>query len=91
MDKSSKSLRETMENFRRTHVTAKQQTQCFVIAEPNYFVEGRPERNLKYTVWKPFVRIPLCSRYLERKRTRLFMVERVVGNNFSTSSENPNL
>jgi group II intron reverse transcriptase/maturase len=90
-DKSSKSLRETMENFRRTHVTAKQQTQCFAMAEPNYFAEGRPERNLKYTVWKPFVRIPLCSRYLERKRTRLFTVGRVVGNNFSTSSENPNL
>ena len=90
-DKSSNSLRETIENSRRTHVTAKQQTLCFAMAEPNKYAEGRPEINLKYIVWKPFVGIPRCNRYLERKRTRLFMVGRVVGNNFSTFSENPNL
>lgn len=73
-DKSSKSLRETNKNFQLTHVTAKQQTHCFATAEPNNYAEGRPEKNLKYTVWEPFVRIPLYSRYLERKRTRLLMV-----------------
>jgi group II intron reverse transcriptase/maturase len=87
--KSSKSLKETIENFRQTYVTAKQQTQCFAMAEPIYNAEGRPKRNLKYTVWKPFVQIPLRSRYLERKRTRLFTVRRVVERNHSTSSENP--
>ena len=54
-DKSSKGLRETIVNFQRTHVTAKQQMQCFAMAEPNNYVEGRLEKNLKYTVWKPFV------------------------------------
>lgn len=89
--KSSKSLKETIENFRQTHVTAKQQTQCFAMAEPMYNAEGRSKKNLKYTVWKPFVQIPLRSRYLERKRTRLFAVRRVVERNHSTSSENQNL
>ena len=89
--KSSKSLKETIENFRQTHVTAKQQTQCFAIAELIYNAEGRLKKNLKYTVWKPFVQIPLRSRYLERKRARLFAVRRVVERNHSTSSENPNL
>ena len=87
--KSSKSLKETVENFRQTYVTAKQQTQCFAMVEPIHNAEGRPKRNLKYTVWKPFVQIPLRSRYLERKRTRLFTVRRVVERNHSTSSENP--
>jgi hypothetical protein len=73
--KSSKSLKETIDSFRRTHVTAKQQTQCFAMAEPTYYAEGRPMKNLNHTVWKLFVRIPLCSRCLERKRTRLFEVK----------------
>jgi group II intron reverse transcriptase/maturase len=87
--KSSKSLKETIENFRQTHVTAKQQTQCFAKAKPMYNAEGRPKKNLKYTVWKLFVQIPLRSRYLERKRPRLFTVRRVVERNHSTFSENP--
>ena len=90
-EKSSNDLRETIVNFQRTHVTAKQQMICLATAEPNNYAEGRPEKNLKYIVWKPFVKIPRCNRYLERKRTRLFMSGRVVGNNFSTSSETSNL
>lgn len=54
-------------------------------------MEGRPEKNLKYIAWKPCVRILRCNRCLERKRTRLFIVKQVVGNNFSTFSENFNL
>jgi hypothetical protein len=89
--KSSKSLKETIGNCRQTHVTAKQQTQRFAMAEPIYNAEGRPKKNLKYTVWKSFVQIPLCCRYLEGKRTRLFAVRRVVERNHSASSENPNV
>jgi hypothetical protein len=89
--KSSKSLEETIENFRQTHVTAKQQRQYFAMAESMYNAEGRPKKNLKYTVWKTFVQIPQRSRYLERKRTRLFTVRRVVERSHSTSSENQNL
>ena len=91
-DKSSNSLKETTENFQRTHVTAKQQTLCFAIVELNKYAEGRPEKNVKYIVWKPSIDIPLYNHYLERKRIRLFFVGWEVGNNFfSTSSKNPNI
>ena len=85
--KSSTDLRETIVSFQRTHVTAKQQTHCFALAEPNIYAEGRPEKTLKYTAWKPFVRIPLGSHYLERKGTRLFTVGRTVEISSLTLSE----
>ena len=84
-------LRETIVSFQRTHVTAKQQTQCFAMAEPNIFAEGRPEKTLRYIAWKPFVRIPLRSHYLERKGTILFTVGRTVEKHSSTLSEDSNL
>lgn len=89
--KSSNDLRETIVNFRRTHVTARKQTRCFAMAEPNRYAEGRPDKILNYTVWKPFVRLPLSSHYLKRKRTRLFTVGRIVESHFSTLSEDSNL
>jgi hypothetical protein len=45
------------------------------MAKPNKYAEGRSEKNLKYVVWKPSVGIPLHNRYLERKKTRLFMAK----------------
>ena len=89
--KSSNDLRETIVSFRRTHVTAKQQTQCFATAEPNIFAEGRPDKTLKYIAWKPFIRITLSNHSLERKGTRLFTVGRIVEKYSSTLSEDSNL
>jgi hypothetical protein len=65
--KSSNDLRETIVSFRRTHVTAKQQTQCFAMAEPNIYAEGRPDKTLKYIAWKPFVGIPLMQSLFRKK------------------------
>jgi group II intron reverse transcriptase/maturase len=89
--KPSNDLRETIVSFQRTHVTAKQQTQCFAMAELNIYAVGRPDKTLKYIAWKPFVGIPLSSHYLERKGTRLFTVGRIVENHSSTLSEDSNL
>jgi hypothetical protein len=89
--KSSNDLRETIVSFRRTHVTAKQQTQCFAKAEPNIYAEGRPDKTLKNITWRPCVWTPQISHYLKRKGTRLFTVGRIVENHFSTLSENSNL
>ena len=89
--KSSNDLRETIVSFQRTHVTVKQQTQCFAMAEPNIYAEGRPDKTLKYIAWKPFVRIPLSSHYLERKGARLFTVGRNVDNYYSALSEDSKL
>lgn len=41
--KSSTDLRETIVSFQRTHVTAKQQTHCFALAEPNIYIYMRKD------------------------------------------------
>jgi group II intron reverse transcriptase/maturase len=76
-----------MVSSHRTHVTAKQQTRCFAMAEPKIYAEGHPDKTLNYITWKPFVRIPLNDHYLERKRIRLFKVGGIVESNFSTLSK----
>jgi group II intron reverse transcriptase/maturase len=90
-NKPSNLLKDTIENFRQTHVTAKWQTLCFTMTELNIIAEGRSEKNLKYIARKPCVGITLRNQCLEKKRTKLLLVKRIVGNYFSTSSENLNI
>lgn len=52
--KSSNGLREMIISFQRTHVTVKRQMQCFVIVEPNIYVEGRFNKILKYIAFETF-------------------------------------
>ena len=65
-------LRETIDSFLWTHATAKWKAICLTMNDSKIYAEGRPEKNFKKTIWRPYKWTSFNSQYLNRKGTRLF-------------------